>query len=366
MYGAPCINIATNDPDVAALYRPCLDQMCMDNTAMQTAYTALMGLIGIYGVIRQQEALEDQIALQERLVEQGQDYLDLAIRNYEEITLATFNEITKPAFEEITKPAFECQKTLFDAYEAEMRDYEIDFLACTVEEDKTYEPDYKAARGRAMSAVGGAFAKARRNASRSRSPYASGQCCAQDTMFAIEEAKAKARAGNEAYRYEDAIKFERDQWLFSRRAAGADYVAGVRANVISGVNGGVAGVNAGVSSVTNGVNSAANALNGIGTALSQVQNAASGLSSAFGNQASFFGNLSNGAFQAIGFQAGYGGQGNAFSGGQGLFGGLSGFGGFGGQGGGILGQSGGGYYYGVPGGGSFTGGSGGGLGGYIY
>ena len=319
-YSAPCINISTNDPDVAALYEPCLTDLCEQNDAWTVAQTALLGLVGIFSVVRQQLALERQIDLQERSVDQAQCYVDLAKRNYEEVVLSTFEDVTRPAFEDITKPAFDCQKTLFDDYRTDMRQCELDFLEDAKCFPKEYEADYKTVVGRATSGISERIARARRNAARSRGKFATGRCCAEDAWFAIEEAKLKTQAANEAIRYEDNLKRQLDQWYFQRRGAAAELAAAARAHVISGVNGGVAGVNASINAISSGVSSTISSVNSVGGAVGQFGNATSALGGAILNQATAFGALGNGAFQALGYQQGFfGGNQNAgvvnFSGG---------------------------------------------------
>lgn len=293
--------------DVYDAYVECLQSQCDQNEILVTAQQILMGLIGVYGVVRQVEALEDQVALQERVVSQADEYLNLATRNYEEVVLRTFEDVTLPAYENIAQPAFDCQKDLFDRYDADMRQYEIGFLADTIKLPCEYAPDYETAQGRAMSVVDAQFDRAARNRARTRGKYATGQCCHEAIYFSVEKAKAKARAANEGYRYEDALKREMDRWYFTRRATGAELAAAARAHVISGVNGGVAGVNASLSAISAGVNSATSGIAGIGSAVGRSQTAVQGLSAAIGQQGSFFGNLSNGAFQSLGYSLGFGG-----------------------------------------------------------
>ena len=301
------LSIATDNPDVANLYNECLETLCENNTLWTQAQTALLAAIGIYGVIRQQEALEDQIALQERVVNQADAYLGLATRNYEEVVLPTFERVTLPAFERIAKPAFDCQKDLFERYKRELKPYELLFAEDAYKLPCEYDPEYDAAQGRAMAVVTAQFDRARRAADRARGKYATGRCCAETVMFNIEAAKARARAANEGYRFERTLKVELDKWYFQRRASAAELAAAARAHVISGVNGGVAGVNAAISVINSGLNAVTSSLSGVGSALSGVQGSASALGAAYSQQASFFGNLSNGAFQLAGYQLGFGG-----------------------------------------------------------
>lgn len=305
--GLSSINIATDNPAVAAEYAPCLNRLCDNNDTLTTARQALLGLIGIYGVIRQQEALEDQIALQERVVDQADEYLALATRNYEEVVLRTFNDVTLPAYNNIAQPAFDCQKALFDRYNDEFRPFEAAFIAITDDLPTEYEADYATAEGRAMSTVNGQIDRARQNLSRTRGKYETGRCCAEDVWFSLAAASARTAAANEGYRYEDARKLQLDRWYFSRHAAGADLAAAARANVISGVNGGVAGVNSSIAAITAGVNAATNSISSIGGAVGRLQGSANSLGGALQNQGSSFATLSNGAFQALGYQLGFGG-----------------------------------------------------------
>lgn len=310
--GGGGLSIATDNPDVAAEYVECLDRLCDQNETLTNARNLLLGLVGVYGVIRQQQALEDQIDLQERVVDQADDYLSLATRNYDEVTKANYEEVVRPTFEQITVPAFECQKDLFNRYEGDMRGYELRFLDDAFCEPKLYEPDFCAAQGRAMSTTQAQFDRARQDARRRRGKYASGACCSEEISFSIAAATARVGAANAAYRDEVRLKLELDQWYFRRRAAAAEFAANTRAQVISGVNGGIAAVNSGLSALNQSVSGAGAAIGAVGGAVNGLTSAARGLGDAFGAQGSAFASLSNGAFSFLGYQTTQ--QGGAFQG----------------------------------------------------
>jgi hypothetical protein len=239
------------------------------NGFMQT----LMGIIGVYGFIRQAQLLERQTDLQEKVVEQGQDYLELAERTFEEVTL----------------DAYRCQKSLFQRFRDMFQRCESEFL----EESKRlveYEPKYKLQEGRALSSVQSAMDRARKRRSRQRGKYATGQCCHEEIWFAMETARLEVDAVNHAYRYEDDKKIRLDDWYWARQSTGAQLVENMRAQVINAVNGGVSNVSGGLAS--------------IGGALGELRLGTAGLSGAIRDQASFFGTLSNGAFRAAGFGQG--------------------------------------------------------------
>lgn len=290
-------------------YINCLNSQCEQNDTLTTTRNLLLGLIGIYGVIRQQQALEDQIDLQERVVDQADDYLDLAERNYNEVTRANYEEIVRPTFEQITVPAFECQKDLFNRYDLDMRDFEIRFLDDAYCLPKTYDPDFCASQGRAMSTTQAQFDRARQDVARRRGKFASGRCCSEEVSFSIAAASARVAAANASYRDEVRLKFEIDQWYFRRRAAAAEFAANARAQVISGVNGGIAAVNSGLSALAQGVSAATSAVGAVGGAVSGLTSAAGGLASAFGAQGSSFASISNGAFSFLGYQTTQGNSG---------------------------------------------------------
>jgi len=288
--------------DVYTSYISCLESQCQQNETLTNARNILLGLIGVYGVIRQQQALEDQIKLQERVVGQADDYLQLAQRNYDEVTKSNYEQVVRPTFEQITVPAFQCQKDLFNRYDGDMRDYELRFLDDAYCLPKEYTPQFSAAQGRAMSAVQGQFDRARQDAARRRGKYASGRCCSEEISFSIAAATARVGAANDAYREEVRLKFEIDQWYFRRRAAAAEFAANARAQVISGVNGGVAAVNSGLSALSGAVGAASASVNAIGTAVGSLTRAAGGLGEAFAAQGSSFAAISNGAFSFLGYQ----------------------------------------------------------------
>lgn len=288
--------------DVYTEYVNCLKATCEQNDSLATVRNLLLGLVGIYGVIRQQQALEDQIALQERVVDQADCYLDLAKSNYNDVTKANYEEIVRPTFEQITVPAFECQKDLFNRYVGDMRDYEIRFLADAYCEPKSYDPDFCAAQGRAMSTTQAQFDRARQDVGRRRGKFASGRCCSEEIQFSIAAATARVGAANAAYRDEVRLKFEVDQWYFRRRAAAAEFAANARAQVISGVNGGIAAVNSGLSALAQGVSAANSGISAVGGAVNGLTSAAGGLGDAFAAQGSSFASISNGAFSFLGYQ----------------------------------------------------------------
>lgn len=289
-----------------------IDWGCNASQKIADAYTAahtqtfgwqnvLAGIIGVYGFIKQAELLERQVDLQEDLVAHGERYLTLAERTFDEVTL----------------DAYTCQKSLFERYKDDF-DACMDFYVSESKRLTEYTPAYALQEGRAMTEVQGAFDKARLRRQRQRGKYNTGQCCYEETFFAVAFAQTTVDAANHGYRYEDDKKIRLDDWYWRRITTGAQIVENMRSHVISGVNGGVANVSGGLAS--------------IGGALGELRGAVEGEAAALRDRASFFGTVSNGAFRMAGFSQGYGQgystPGSSWSGGFGSsFGAGSGLGG---------------------------------------
>lgn len=264
------------DKYIAAYYGP-----------LAIAQTVLGGLIGTYGLIKQNELANKYFDLAREQVDQAQEIVDLSKNNYNQISL----------------PTFTCQKSLFDRYKAEFMGFEGQYLADAFKYDE-FAPDYLTQEGRAVANVGAQFDRAQLNRRRSTGKYNSGRSCSDATQFAIEQAKARTAASDFAYRFEEQRKFRFDQWYWSRRSAGASYVDGMRAHVISGVNGGASVANSGFGNIIAASGGRANAFQAIESAVSFKGNI-------FGSIANFgFQNFGQGlgAIQSGGLLLGQGGN----------------------------------------------------------
>lgn len=241
--------------------------------AFLTAYQVLLGLIGTYGVIAQSQRLDDMVELNERQVVVAERYVGLAEDNYRDVTLETF----------------ERQRDLFDRYVTTFQAFEQEF----VDEARRlieYIPRYSVQEGRAVANVGMTFGALRRRRQLQRSRYDCGAHANESLIMDMAEAAAGVDALNRGYRYEDEKKLQLDQWYWSRYTTFGQFVDGMRAHVITGINGGAAGATQGIHAITG--------------AVGQMGQAVQGMTSALGDQASFFGSLSNGAFTQLGFLMG--------------------------------------------------------------
>lgn len=281
-----------------------------------TWQSALATVIGTYGYIRQAQALDRQVDLQERMVDNADDYLALANRSFDQVTL----------------DAYMCQKTLFERYRDDL-DACVDEFLTESKRLTEYTADYDAAEGRAVMSVRRSVDRARRKRTLARSRYAVGQCCHEEIWFDVEQARLESNAANAAYEAERQIKFRLDEFYWQRQSIGAQLVENYRTHIISGVNSGTTNV--------------ANGLNAIGGAVSAGTRAGAQLGDAIRDQASFFGTLANGAFRFAGASDGFAGAGvapaNSWYGGPGatstLFDNAAGSGGLGSSGLGLLGTS---------------------------
>lgn len=232
-----------------------------------------MGLLGTYGVVKQYDLLERQTDLNERMVDYAERYLTLAENNYTDITLNAYNR----------------QTALYDRFLTDFAPFELEFLN-EAKSKLDYTPDYAGQAGRATAGIGQQFTTMRQRRARQRSKYATGACCHEDLMIDVMQASALADAMNRGYRYEDDRKLRLDEWYWQHYSQAIQLVENMRANVITGINSGVANATGAVSAITG--------------MLSQMSSATRGLSDAISDQASFFGTLSNGAFRMMGFNWG--------------------------------------------------------------
>lgn len=238
------------------------------------AWEVLAGIIGTVGIIQQYNLNQRQVDLQERAVDQAQEYLELAQDNYNNISV----------------PTFERMRDFFDNCGLASWKTHVENFLDLADDDVTYDPKYDLAEGRAISTVQAQFDKARTLRGRMRGRFRTGKCCAEDTMFAIASAQAKVAAANVAYRYEDQKAFEVDQWYWQKQTAGGQLAMNGLANAVSGLNGGAGVATTGLGAIAEGTRS--------------LTAASAGAADAIGNLASFWGNISNGAFGILGYGMG--------------------------------------------------------------
>ena len=227
-------------------------------TIQVTWQSALAGLVGTYGVVRQYELQRRMVDLHERSVDQAEEYLTLSKRHYDEIALPAFNR-NRDHYDVV----IQTWRPRIDQYLAEA--YRL------VE----YAADYTTQMGRFMSVAAAEVAKARRMRVRQRGRYELGRMRYEEAMFSIRGAEARVAAASLGYRYEDAKKQDMDRWYWQRWSSGAELVGSAIANAISGINQGTAG--------------ATTALNAAGNAVGRVAEAVRGLSGALDEQSSFWG-----------------------------------------------------------------------------
>lgn len=310
-------SLATDDVAVANVWAPKVQDAINKWETQQNDWQAiatqktnwqqvLAGLTGIYGLIKQHGIIKEYLKLAKEQVAQAERYLKLAESHYNEVAL----------------PTYKCQKELFTRYLGQFGGYETKFIAEAFRLCE-YCPDYKLQEGRAIATVQAQFDRAQQQRRRQVGKYNTGRACHDATQFAISGALAKVAAVNHAYRFEENRKFKIDQWYWQRKLAGASFVADMRGNVISGLNG--------------GASVATSALGGIASALSARGSAVDGAGSGYGALASFYGGLAQTGFTTMGYGIG---RNAAMPYGAGMYGGSQG----------LLGSV-------MPGGGSSSGGS---------
>lgn len=270
------IGLSTDDVAVANVFDGTVNDILSRKDEELGIMGTFMSLLGTYALIEQHNLLERQTDLNERMVDYSERYLELAEDNYTEITL----------------DAYRAQRSLFDRFAASpFQDFEEEFLEMATERQE-YTPDYALHEGRAVAGVGQQYTLLRQRRARQRRRYNAGLCCHENLMLDIAQANAVVDAQNRGFRYEDEKKMRLDEWYWQHISQAMQVVENMRANVITGLNGGVANATGAVS-----------AISGV---LSQGISAARGASAAIQDQASFFGTLSNGIFEAIGFGRGRG------------------------------------------------------------
>ena len=267
------ISLATENVAVASQFHDTVGELLERKDTELGFMGTFMAALGTYGVIQQYQLLERQTDLNERTVDYAERYLQLAERNYDEITL----------------DAYTAQKALFDRFTSQFAPFELEFLN-EAKSRLNYEPDYEGQAGRATAGIGQQYTLLRQRRRRQRSKYATGECCHEELMLDIMQATALSDATNRGYRYEDDRKLRLDEWYWQHYSQAIQLVENMRANVITGINSGVANATGAVSAITG--------------MLSQMNAAVRGASDAMQDQASFFGTLSNGAFRMMGFNWG--------------------------------------------------------------
>lgn len=268
-----CLSFSTDNVAVADTYSSIASQAMSREDSKISLMGTFMGLLGTYALIQQYSLLERQTDMNEDMVSYAERYLDLAEDNYSDITLDAYRK----------------QVSLYTKFVDDFEPFEKEFLN-EAKSKITYDPDYDSAEGRAMAGVGQQYSLVRQRRNRQRSRYAVGACCSEGLLLDIAQANALVDASNRGYRYEDEKKLKLDDWYWQHYGQAFQLVENMRANVISGINGGAAAATSGVGAIAGMMNSANNTMRN--------------MSDAIGDQSSFFGTMSNGAFKMMGFNAG--------------------------------------------------------------
>lgn len=268
-----CLSFSTDDPAVASAYSSIASRVLRREDSKISLMGTFMGLLGTYALINQYQLLERQTDMNEDMVGYAERYLNLAEDNYSDITLNAYNKMVD----------------LYDHFTTSFQPFEKTFLD-QARSVLTYTADYDTAEGRAMAGVGQQYSLVRQRRARQRSRYAVGACCSEDLLLDIAQANALVDASNRGYRYEDEKKLKLDDWYWQHYSQAIQLVENMRANVITGLNGGVAGATQGLGAIAGMMQTANSAVSNMGNAID--------------NQASFFGTVSNGAFRMMGFNDG--------------------------------------------------------------
>ena len=238
-----------------------------------SAWATLAKLVGIYGLVRQYQIQKDYLDETKAATAQAERYLKLA----------------ESAYQTISVPTFRCQKALFQRYLCDFSTYESRYVGDAFRL-KEYDPKYQVQEGRAISTVQRMFDKARLQRQRINGKYNTGRACHDTTTMLIQQAQAKVAAANTAYRYEEERKLQLDDWYWQRRSAGIGVVGNMRANVITGLNGGATTANDGLGAVGRGVGRLSSAVDASGDA--------------FANMADFWGGISRAGFGSAAYRSG--------------------------------------------------------------
>lgn len=270
------IALSTENVAVAEQFDGTVDDILSRKDEELGIMGSFMTLLGTYALIEQHNLLERQTDMNERMVDYAERYLNLAEDNYTDITV----------------DAYQAQRELFDRFATgPFQGFEEQFMEMATERQE-YAPDYALHEGRATAGVGQQYSLLRQRRNRQRRRYNMGACCHENLMLDIAQANAVVDAQNRGFRYEDEKKMRLDEWYWQHISQAMQVVENMRANVVTGLNGGVANATGAVS-----------AISGV---LSQGIAATRGASAAIQDQASYFGTLSNGIFESIGFGRGRG------------------------------------------------------------
>lgn len=235
-----------------------------------TWQAVLAGLVGTYALVKQYDLQRRIVDLYERGVNQAEEYLTLAKRNYNEITV----------------PAFTRQRANYDYVVSNWRPKLNNYITEAMRL-KAYTPDYATQMGRAMSTTQAEFAKARRLRALTRGRFELGRACYEDALFSIRGAEARVAAASAAMRYEDIKRVELDKWYWTRWSNAAEAMGSALANASSGLN--------------SGVSLASTSINSIGAAVQRSGTALAGLGGAEGEMGGFYKAASGQLSQALGY-----------------------------------------------------------------
>ncbi len=244
------------------------------STSILSAWQApLAALVGTYGLIKQHEVMRSQLALSERSIAMGEQYLGISQGNYTTITLPTYSAL---------RAQYDRYVTAFSGSEDQFVDEAFRLIE--------FEPDYSTAEGRATSSVQSNIDKAAQQRRRSLGQYATGRAYNDSVVFAVQAALARVDAANTSFRMEEERKRYWDKFYWGKWVGGASIVQNA--------------ANTSVSALSQGANAARSGLQALGGAFAQLNDDFDRKMGALANQADAWGSMSNGAFKAAGQAAG--------------------------------------------------------------
>jgi len=193
----------------------------MVDAAITAAFAAAAGT---YGLVKQYEMQQEQIALAQAQADQAAVLLNLAQSQYSSVAVPTFNRLA----------------ATYDRYATTFAPMEPTFLQFAFN-PKQYVIDYTRVTAMVAPCVRSEFDKARRAIARAGGACGR-QACGTALTLSMAATVTEVDAANDMYRFEEDKKRWYDEFYWKKMTAGVRFTSGLEQRAISGVNAASQGV----------------------------------------------------------------------------------------------------------------------------
>lgn len=233
------------------------------------AITAVLSVaVGTYGLIKQYEMQQDQLALAQAQADQAATLLNLAQSQYSNVAVPAFNRLAATYDRYVT--TFAPMEPTFLQFAFNPKQYVIDYTRVTATVSPCVRSEFDKAR-RAIARAGGACGR---------------QACGTALTLSMAATVTEVDAANDMYRFEEDKKRWYDEFYWKKMTAGVRFASGLEQRAISGVNAAAQGV--------------ARAMASLSTSYRIADQATARQMAVLGSMSDYWGGISQGAWKMFG------------------------------------------------------------------